>query len=205
MTLQIVNTENKKVATLELSPVLSEKLNKTVLYYAVKAARNNLRRGTAKTKGRSEVHMTNKKIYRQKGTGNARHAARSANIFVGGGNVFGPLPRSYNEKVNKKFRQSSYRETIKYLVQNDRLRLIDQFNFAKPSTKEAAKVLKSLGLESALVVLPQTNLNAILSFRNIKDVKVIHESNVNIYDMLNYENVVITADFFANLKERYSL
>lgn len=205
MTLQIVNTENKKVAAVELGAALTEKPNKAVLYYAVKAARNNLRRGTAKTKGRSDVSMTNKKIYRQKGTGNARHAARSANIFVGGGNVFGPLPRSYNEKVNKKFKQASYRETIKYLVQNDHLRLLDQLSFAKPSTKAATKVLKNLGLEKALVILPQTNVNAIKSFRNIKDVKVIHESNLNAYDMLNYEDVIMTAEFFANLKERYSL
>ncbi len=205
MSLQVVNIKNTKVSEIALDPKLTEKVNQAVLYYAVKALRNNLRHGTACTKGRSDVHMTNKKIYRQKGTGNARHAARSANIFVGGGNVFGPLPRSYNERTNKKFKEVSFREVFKYLIQNNLLRVVDQITFKKPSTKEAAQVLKQLGLEGALMILAQDNKNAVRSFRNIKDVKVIHESNINIYDMLNYQNVVMTADFFNTMKERYSL
>jgi len=205
MTLQILDTNNKKVGDVELDKSMSEKVKKAVLYYAVKASRNNLRHGTASVKDRSDINKTTKKIYRQKGTGNARHGAKKANIFVGGASTHGPHPRSYVEKVNKKFKAQSYREVFKYLIQNDSLKILKEIKIDKPSTKEGAKVLKNLDLKKALVILPQENKNAHLSFRNLRDVKVINESNVNVYDMLRYENVVLTADCFGKLKERYSL
>jgi len=205
MALQVVDTKNKKVSDVALAEGASEKVNKAVLYYAVKAARNNLRRGTAKVKDRSEINKTNKKIYRQKGTGSARHGARRANIFVGGGSAFGPKPRSFNEKINKKFKKSSIQETFKYIIQNDGLKILDKLEFSKPSSKEAAGVLKNLGITQALVIVNQENKNAQMSFRNLKDVKVVNDNNLNLYDMLRYENVVLSAQVFEQYKERYSL
>ena len=99
----------------------------------------------------------------------------------------------------------SYREVLKYLIQNNALKVMNQLSFDKPSTKDAVAVLKGLKAESALVVLPQDNTNAKLSFRNVKDVKVINESNINVYDFLLYPSVIVTQEFFGNLKERYSL
>ncbi len=205
MALDIVDIKNKKVGSAELTPAMGEKVNKAVLYYTVKALRNNLRHGTAAVKDRSFVNMTNKKIYKQKGTGNARHAARSANIFVGGGSAHGPRPRSYFESLNKPFKSVGYVEAVKYLLANDGLKIVSTIEFAKASTKEGAKVLKSLGLTKALVVLPKTNTKAKLSFRNLKNVKVVNEENINVLDMLSYEKVVMTADFFNTLKERHGL
>lgn len=205
MAVQILDTKNKKVGDVEVSAAMDEKVNKAVLYYAVKAGRNGLRHGKAAVKDRSDVNKTNRKIYRQKGTGNARHGARGANIFVGGGSAHGPRPRSYSEKLNKKFRQKSFREALKYLHQNDCLKVVKEYGFSKPSTKEAVAVIASLKLNKALVVVSQEDRNAELSFRNLKNVKVIHENNINVYDFLRYENVVLTADFFGQLKERYSL
>lgn len=201
----VLNTENKKVGDITLSDTVKQKVNKAVLYYALKAGRNALRHGTAAVKDRSQVNMTNKKIYRQKGTGGARHAARSANLFVGGGSAHGPRPRSYVEGVNKSFRATSYREVFKYLIQKDQLKLLDKVEFAKPSTKIAAGLLKTLGLSKALVVLPKDDLSAQRSFRNLRDVKVINEQNLNVLDMCQFENVVMLAPYFESIRGRYGL
>jgi len=205
MTLQIIDKKNKKVGDVKLSDSTIEKVNKAVLYYAIKSNRNGLRRGTAAVKDRSDVNKVNKKIYRQKGTGNARHGSRRVNIFVGGGSAHGPRPRSYTEKLNKKFTKASLRETFKYLIQNDALKVFNELNFDKPSTKDAALVLKNLSLSKALVVLPKENKNAVLSFRNIKNVKVINDASLNVFDLVRYENVMMTQDLFEKVKERYAL
>lgn len=205
MSLAVLDTKNKKVRDIELAKDVAEQVNKAVLYYAVKAYRNNLRHGTASAKDRSEVNKTNKKIYRQKGTGNARHGARKANIFVGGGSAHGPKQRSYFEKLSKKFKETSYREVLKYLIQNDSLKVLDAIEFKKTSTKAACTVMQTLKLSKALLILPRANKTVYLSFRNIRDVKVVFEDNLNLYDMLRFENVVVCANYFEKLKERYGL
>ena len=183
----------------------SEKVNKAVLYYALKASRNNKRHGTAAVKNRADIAMTTKKLYRQKGTGGARHGARSASIFVGGNSSHGPTPRSYYEYLSKTFKKKSYHEVFKYLIQNDSLKVVNEFKFDKPSTKEAVKVLASMKVKKALVVLPQDNKAASMSFRNIRDIKVVHDNNLCVYDLLRYENVILTKSCLAQVKERYAL
>jgi large subunit ribosomal protein L4 len=205
MQIAVVDINNKKLRDITLAPAAEEKVNKAVLYYAIKASRNALRHGTAAVKDRSFVSMTNKKTWNQKGTGNARHGARSANIFVGGGSAHGPRPRSYVEKVNKQFKKTSYREAFKYLIQNNALTVLDKVAFAKPSTKQAFAVTQKLGLKKALVILSQEDRNAHLSFRNLRDIAVIAEHNLNVYDLFKYGNVVVTAAYFDQLKERFGL
>lgn len=207
MQLSVIDQNLKSVAKVELSKDLEEKLNKAVLYYGVKALRSNLRHGTVKVKTRSEVNRTTKKVYKQKGTGNARHGSRRVNIYVGGGNVHGPLPRSFNEKVNKKFKTRCYHEIFKFLVQSEGLKVVNDLHFAKPSTKEAVKFLQGVGFSKAVVVLPldAAYKNAELSFRNIKDVKVLGENNINFFDFLKYGKVIVLKKTFDVLKERYAL
>lgn len=207
MQLAVIDQNLKSVNKISLSDEMGEKLNKAVLYYGVKALRSNLRHGTVKVKTRSEVERTGKKVYKQKGTGNARHGSRRANIYVGGGNVHGPQPRSHNEKVNKKFKSRCYHEIFKFLIQNDNLKVVSDLSFAKPSTKNAKAFLKGVGFEKALVVLPTEAAyqNAEKSFRNIKDVKVLSDNNINFFDLLKYSKVVIVQKTFENLKERYAL
>ena len=208
MQLAVIDQNFKSVSNLTLSDEMGEKLNKAVLYYGVKALRSNLRHGTVKVKTRSEVERTGKKVYKQKGTGNARHGSRRANIYVGGGNVHGPQPRSYNEKINKKFKSRCYHEIFKFLIQSDSLKVVSEFNFAKPSTKDAVKFLKGVGFDKkALVLLPTDAAykNAELSFRNVKDVKVLSDININFFDLLKYSKVVVLQKTFENLKERYAL
>lgn len=203
MGLPILDIKNNKVREIELSADLQEKVNKAVLYYALKASRNALRHGTSQVKDRSAINKTNKKIYKQKGTGNARHASRKANIFVGGGSAHGPHPRSYVEKVNKKFKKISYTEVLKYLIQNNLLKVLESFSLDKPSTKAASQVLKTLGLNKALVIVSKDNQNMKLSFRNLKDVKVINEENINFYDALRYNALVLDLESFEKIKTRY--
>lgn len=203
MAIDILDMNAKKVGEISVPSLETDKVNKAVLYYAVKAERNALRRGTAAAKDRSDVNKTNKKIYKQKGTGNARHASRKANIFVGGGSAHGPKPRSYSEKVNRKFKLVSYKEVLKYLAQNGGIKVLKDLSFDKPSTKKAVKVIDALGLKKVLVVLPQTNVAAVKSFRNIRNVEVVHDNNINVYDFLRFENLLTTAECFDKIKERY--
>lgn len=205
MLLTVTDKKNKKVKEVELSDDLNEKVNKAVLYYGLKAFRNNQRHGTVKVKSRGEVCRTKKKSIRQKGSGGARHGAKSANIFVGGGNVHGPQPRSYSEKLNKKFKAKCYKEAIKYLVQKEGVKVVDQFSFDKPSAKAGREMLAGLSLAKATVIVPADDANAVLSFRNLRDVTVVKENNINLYDILRYENVVLTEAFLNQLKERYKL
>jgi large subunit ribosomal protein L4 len=184
---------------------VQEKVNQDLLYYGVKSLRTNKRAGTVKVKTRGEVYRTGKKIYRQKGTGNARHGACTANIFVGGGKAHAPRPRSFFEKLNKKTRRRAYQEVFKYLLQNGKLKVLETVSFDKPSTKQAAKVMGALGLKKALVYLPVAEKNANLSFRNLSEVNVAMEENLNLYEILRFDNVVMTAKFFEGLKERYAL
>lgn len=207
MQLAVIDQNLKSVAKVDLSDELKDKVNKAVLYYGVKALRSNLRHGTVKVKTRSEVNRTTKKIYKQKGTGNARHGNRRVNIYVGGGNVHGPSPRSFNEKINKKFKNRCYHEIFKFLLQNEGLKIVSDFNFAKPSTKDAVKFLQGVGYQKAVVVLPTEAAykNAELSFRNIKDVRVLHDNNINFFDFLKYGKVIVLQKTFENLKARYAL
>ena len=205
MDLQVVDKQNKKISGIALSELAEEKINSDVLYYAVKAARNNLRHGTAAVKDRSQINKTNKKAYRQKGTGNARHGSKRANIYVGGASAHGPRPRSYVESVNKTFKLRSYQEVFKYLIKEDKLKVLKDLTFAKPSTKEAVAVLKNLNLTKSLVVLPPENRNAVLSFRNIKNIGVCHEMNLNVLKILQFDSVIMTESYFNQVKERYGL
>ncbi|EKD50826.1 MAG: 50S ribosomal protein L4 [uncultured bacterium] len=205
MELQVIDKNNKKVSTIAVSDEMGLKPSQDVLYYAVKAARNNLHHGTACVKDRSDINKTNKKIYRQKGTGNARHASRRANIFVGGASAFGPHPRSFGEHVNKKFKKRSYQEVFKYLIQGDKIRVLNEINFDKPSTKAAKTFLSKIGLTKAVVFLSAENENAKKSFRNLKDVSVMNENNLSLYEILRHDAVVMTEVYFTQVKERYGL
>lgn len=207
MELAVIDQNLKSVGKVQLAKETEEKVNKAVLYYGVKAFRTNKRHGTAKVQTRGEVSRTGKKAYRQKGTGNARHGSRRAPIFVGGGKAHGPQPRNFSEKVNKKFKAKCYQEIFKFLIQNGTLKVLSGLAFDKPSTKSADAFLKGLKFSKALIILPEADeyLNTALSFRNLKDVKVLSANNLNVFDLLKYENVVVLQETFEKLKERYSL
>jgi large subunit ribosomal protein L4 len=167
--------------------------NDHAIYLDIKQYLANQRQGTAKSKQRNEVSGSTKKIYRQKGTGGARHGSRKAPIFVGGGRVFGPQPRDYSFKLNKKLKRLARISALSYKAKDNNLTVIENITFEKPATKEFNSLLKNLSLNGvkSLVVIPEINKNLILSARNIPKTKVIQASDINTYDILNAQQLVL--------------
>jgi large subunit ribosomal protein L4 len=150
------------------------------------------RQGTAKTKGRSEVRGGGKKPYRQKGTGNARQGTARSPLHVGGGTVFGPTPRDYRFKLNRKVKKAALSSALSARFKEERLTVLSSLELEKISTKSFAEVLKKFDLEKALIVIDGDNLNAELSARNLPFVKLMRAEGVNVYDVMKYPNLVLT-------------
>jgi large subunit ribosomal protein L4 len=154
----------------------------------------NQRQGTHKTKERSEIVGSTKKIKRQKGTGTARAGSIKSPIFRGGGRTFGPRPRSYNFKVNKKIKQLARKSALAYKVKDNNLLVVEDFNFDEPKTKEFINLKNNLGIadKKLLLVLSERNKNIYLSSRNLQDSKVVLASELTVYDMLNASKLLLT-------------
>ena len=163
----VYDLKKKKVKELKLAPEVFERpLNETLLHQAVLNYQSNKRHGTSNTLTRRDVRGSTVKIYRQKGTGNARHGDIKAPIFVGGGTVFGPHPRSWFSKMPVKMRRAALREALSLKNRQGELILVDKLEISKPKTKEAEKILKGLGLKSSLVVVEKPETSLVRSFRN---------------------------------------
>ncbi|RMF45903.1 MAG: 50S ribosomal protein L4 [Deltaproteobacteria bacterium] len=150
------------------------------------------RQGTAKTKGRSEVAGGGKKPYRQKGTGNARQGTVRAPQFVGGGTVFGPVPRDYSFKLNRKVKKAALRSALSARFKDEKLTVVNALTLEKISTKGFAEFMKRFELSGALVVIEDADPTVELSARNIPGVKVLRAEGVNVYDIMKYPNLVLT-------------
>lgn len=150
------------------------------------------RQGTAAVKNRSAVAGGGKKPYRQKGTGNARQGTIRAPHFVGGGVAFGPSPRDYSFKLNKKVKKAALRSALSARFKEERLAVLNHIQLDAISTKDVAQVLKRFELDSVLVVIAEDNRNLELSARNLPNVKVLKAAGVNVYDLMNYRNLVVT-------------
>ncbi|GAB4170551.1 MAG: 50S ribosomal protein L4 [Geothermobacteraceae bacterium] len=150
------------------------------------------RQGTAKTKGRSEVAGGGKKPYRQKGTGNARQGTVRAPQFVGGGTVFGPAPRDYSFKLNRKVKKAALRSALSARFKDEKLTVLNALTLEKISTKGFTEFMKRFELAGALVVIEDADPTVELSARNIPGVKVLRAEGVNVYDIMKYPNLVLT-------------
>ena len=150
------------------------------------------RQGTAKTKGRGEVRGGGKKPYRQKGTGNARQGTPTAPNHVGGGVVFGPTPRDYKFKLNRKVKQSALRSALSARYKGECMTVVNGLDLEQISTKGFAEVLDRFELKKALIVVDGENTNLELSARNLPFIKVLRAEGVNVYDILKYPNLVMT-------------
>jgi len=168
--------------------------NDHVIYLDVKQYMANQRQGTAKSKERSEISGSTRKLGRQKGGGGARHGDINSPLLRGGGRVFGPKPRDYSFKLNKKVKQLARKSALSYKVQENALMVIEDFNFEAPKTKEFLKIAKNLKVEGKklLFLLPNANKNVYLSARNIQGAEVIEAAKVNTYKVLNADVLVIT-------------
>lgn len=168
--------------------------NDHAIYLDVKQFMANQRQGTHKSKERSEISGSTRKLGRQKGGGGARRGDINSPILVGGGRVFGPKPRSYDFKLNKKVKVLARKSALSYKAQESAIVVVEDFNFEAPKTKDFVNFAKNLKVEDkkALVVLPEVNKNVYLSARNLKRADVMTASTLNSYKVLNAEVLVIT-------------
>jgi large subunit ribosomal protein L4 len=198
MKAEVFNINGKSTGrTVELSDnIYLAEPNDHCIYLDVKSILANKRQGTHKTKERSEVNRTKKKLYRQKGTGNARHGSMNAPIFVGGGTVFGPKPRDYSMAINKKVKDIARISALSYKAKNNSITVVENFNFEQPKTKQFVSLLSNFNLlnKKSLFIISAPNNSIYLSARNIEKTKVIPATDVNTYDILNADNVIITED-----------
>ena len=168
--------------------------NDHVIYLDVKQYMANQRQGTAKSKERSEHAGSTRKLGRQKGGGGARHGDINSPLLRGGGRVFGPKPRDYGFKLNKKVKQLSRRSALTYKAQENAILVLEDFNFEAPKTKEIINIAKNLKVDGKklLFVLPDTNKNVYLSARNLQRAEVMEAASINTYKVLNADVLLIT-------------
>ena len=192
----LLNQTGKNVGDIELSDsVFNVEPNQQVLYEVVKAQRAAMRQGTHKTKGRSEVRGGGRKPWKQKGTGRARSGSTRSPIWVGGGTVFGPTPRDYSLKVNRKVRRLALKSVLTLKVRDEAFKVLDALSLESIKTKGMVEVLNNLNLSGKVAfILPANNENVALSARNIPGVTVTTVSHVSVYELMTYANVVVTAD-----------
>jgi large subunit ribosomal protein L4 len=166
--------------------------NEHAMYLDVKQYLANQRQGTHKSKERNEVAGSTKKIKKQKGTGGARAGSIKSPLFVGGGRVFGPKPRNYSFKLNKKLKTVARVSALSQLAKDNKVALLESFSLETPKTKEFIAILNNIkSTGKTLIVIPTADQNIVLSGRNIPKVKVATASDLNTYDLLNAERVVI--------------
>lgn len=176
--------------------------NENAIYDVVIMQQASLRQGTHKVKGRSEVSGGGRKPWQQKGTGRARQGSIRSPQWVGGGRAFGPTPRSYAYKLPRKVRRLALRSALSNKVAENNFIVVDELAFETPKTKLFQEVLNNLQVENkVLVVINKDNDNAQLSARNLPNVKVVDENNVNVFDLVNSEKVIITKAALSNVEE----
>lgn len=191
--LDIKGKETKKSIKLDAS-VFGVEPNDHVIYLDVKQYLANARQGTHKTKERGEVNRTTKKHHKQKGTGGARAGSLRSPIQRGGGTVFGPRPRTYGFKLNKKVKQLARKSALSMKMKSDNLKVIENFTFESPKTKSLMDVLAALGLDKkkSLFIIDDYNKNLYLSSRNLAGVKVVSASELSTYEIMNASEVVLS-------------
>ncbi|PLX89588.1 MAG: 50S ribosomal protein L4 [Desulfuromonas sp.] len=192
-TIAVFDIGRNQVAERELADsVFSTDVKEYLIHDMVRYQLAARRQGTAKTKSRGEVRGGGKKPYRQKGTGNARQGTVTAPHFVGGGVAFGPSPRDYSFKLNRKVKQAALRSALSARYKGERLTVLNAIDLDQISTKSFADVLGRFDLQRALVVVDGENRNLELSARNLPFVKVLRADGVNVYDILKYPNLILT-------------
>lgn len=202
MKVTVKNTLNKEVGSVELSDeVFGAPKNTALIYESVKRHLANKRSGTAATRNHRLVSGTTAKMYKQKGTGRARHGDYRTNIFVGGGKAFGPHPRDYSYDMPKKARKGSLRSALSTKALDGKILVLDGFTADKISTKEMVVKLKNLGIASGLIVVNGRDEKLEKSIRNIKHIKLIRTDSLNVYDVMKYEHTVIVKDALTRLQE----
>ena len=201
-TLEIFDKDRQVKETVELpESVFGAKVKTDLLHQVVVAQQNARRSGTASTKTRKDVAGSGKKPYRQKGTGRARQGTTSSPLLRGGGTIFGPHPRSYEQKVNRKAMKAALRCALSARAGENMILLVDDLDLPVPRTKEFLKLAGKLGLSNALLVTEEPKKTLDLGIRNLSSFKSLSVSALNVIDILSYEQLVITRPAFEMISE----
>ncbi|TJZ61882.1 50S ribosomal protein L4 [Sphingobacterium olei] len=205
MEVKVLNLSGKETGAKVQLPesVFGVKPNDHAIYLDVKQYLANQRQGTHKSKQRNEIAGSTRKLHKQKGTGGARAGSIKSPLFNGGGRVFGPQPRDYSFKLNKKLKQLARKSALSYKAQESNIVVLDAVSFDTIKTKNYVSLISALNIadEKTLLVLPAYDNNVYLSSRNLKKAKVIVASDLNTYDVLNATKLLLTADSVKTLEE----
>ena len=203
-TVGLFNKEGKKVGDIELSAeVFGAEVNADALHQVVVALLANKRQGNQSAKTRSEVSGGGIKPWRQKGTGRARQGSIRSPQWIHGGIVFAPKPRDYRMSVPKSMRRVAMKSALSSKVAENEIIVLEELELEVPKTKEVVKMLNAFDSKKALIVVAESNENVYKSVRNIQGVAVIPANNLNVYDILKYDNFIITKDAVSKIEEVY--
>ena len=203
MKVQVVDKEAQVMGDVDIQVDEKTSPNQGVLFNRVtRSILMNARQGTASAKTRSYVAGGGKKPWKQKGTGRARAGSNRSPLWRGGGVIFGPTPRNYNIKINKKERKKSFNDALLQRIEDNGLVVVDNLEFDKPKTKDAVAVLKKLGVNKALIILDNNMENAYLSMRNIDGIEIRNISSLNTYDLLKFRKIVIPKSIIEKVNRR---
>lgn len=201
--LSVLNTKGEKVKDITLSKeIWGIEPNNAVLYDAITLSRNSLRQGTADTKTRSEVSGGGKKPWRQKGTGRARQGSTRAPHWYHGGVVFGPHPRDYSKKMNRKERRLALKSALAYKAIEKELIVVDNFDIQSSKTKDVKSLLANLKAEkNVLIVVDELNENMILATRNLSNIILLQANEINVLDVISADKMIITEAAVKQIEE----
>ena len=198
---KISGEDTGKKVVLDDSIFNMEQPNDHAIYLDVKQYLMHQRQGTHKSKERAEVNYSTRKIKRQKGTGTARAGSIKSPIFVGGGRAFGPRPKVYHIKLNKKVKQLAKKSALSYKAKNNKIVVVEDFTFENPKTKDVQNIIGALKLErKATFVINQPETNFTLSIRNLQQTSAILASNLNTYSIMNSNQLVMTESSISTLE-----
>ena len=201
----VYNMEGNEVGTMDLNDaVFGVEVNEHLVHLAVVRQLANNRQGTQKAKTRSEVRGGGRKPWRQKGTGHARQGSTRAPQWTHGGVVFAPVPRDYSFKLNKKEKRAALKSALTSRVNESKFIVVDELKLDSIKTKNFVQVLNNLKVEKALVVLNDMDTNVIKSASNVPTVKTAQTNELNVFDVLKYDTVVVTKDAVKTIEEVYA-
>lgn len=208
MEVKVVNISGKETGAKVQLPeaIFGIEPNDHAIYLDIKQYLANQRQGTHKSKQRNEIAGSTRKLHKQKGTGGARAGSIKSPLFNGGGRIFGPQPRDYSFKLNKKLKALARKSALSYKAKDNNIVILEDFNFDSIKTKNYAKFLSdnNIGAEKTLLVLPAANNNVYLSSRNLKKAKVVTADQLNTYDVLNAGKLLLTTGSVKTLEEAFA-
>ena len=208
MEVKVINISGKETGAKVQLPdaIFAVEPNDHAIYLDVKQYLANQRQGTHKSKQRNEIAGSTRKLYKQKGTGGARAGSIKSPLFNGGGRIFGPQPRDYSFKLNKKLKSLARKSALTYKAKDNSIVVLESFTFDAIKTANYAKLMADLNLTGikSLLVLPAANNNVYLSSRNLKKAKVVTAAELNTYDVLNAGTLLLTTDTVKTLEEAFA-